>query len=288
MSELQPKITIIVPCHNGWHFTSECIQSIYNSSYSNFNIVVINDGSTDETSSHLSKQFPKVIEIKGDGNLWWAKSMNLGFNWALIHNSDYVLILNNDVIIEKSTIKNLVDTALHYPNSIVGSFVYDLHNQKQIWSAGGMMKWPWPGEIQLSISEIDNIKYKSIWEVDWTPGMGTLVSTSMLEELNFYDSINMPQYLADVDLCLRAKKKGFSILINSECILYNNIKNTGGVTVSIFSFNLVKDIFLSYRSPDYFKARILFILRHCPWQYVILAILIRYCRLFFYIFKRLF
>jgi GT2 family glycosyltransferase len=287
MIESLPKVSIIIPCHNGWTYTNECLKSIYNSSYKNYNVIVINDGSNDETSFCLYKQFPKVKEVLGDGNLWWAESMNLGFNCALSYNSDFVLILNNDVILEENTIKNLVDTALNFPNSIIGSLVYNLQNKKQIWSAGGIMKWPWPGEFQLGISEIDSTKYKGIWEVDWTPGMGTLISTSILIELNSYDSKNMPQYLADVDLCLRAKKKGISILINSECVLYNNIYNTGGVSLDSFNFNSIKDIFLSYRSPEFFKARISFIFRHCKWHLVFFAILIRYCRLLFYIFKRL-
>jgi GT2 family glycosyltransferase len=289
MSQSLPQVSIIIPCFNGWAYTSECLKSVFNSNYINFNVIVVNDGSTDETSSSLKKYFPKVEEIIGDGNLWWSGSMNLGFRKALKKHSDYVLVLNNDVIIEPNTINNLIYTAISYPKSIVGCLIYNLQNKKFIWSAGGMMNWPWPGEVQLGMGEYDNNQYKGIRSVDWTPGMGTLINTSILRDLNFYDEKNMPQYLSDVDLCLRAKKKGYSILINSDCIIFNNIENTGGITKATSNFNLklIKEMFIGFRSPDYFKARSKFIFRHCNWYFLFFALFIRYSRLLIYISKRL-
>ena len=289
MSKLKPHVTIVIPCFNGWIYTSQCLKSVFNSNYINFNVIVVNDGSTDETSSSLKKYFPKVEEIIGNGNLWWSRSMNLGFKEALSNNSQYVLVLNNDVFINPNTIYNLVNTAILYPKSIPGSIIYNLQKPNIIWSAGGMMKWPWPGEFQLGMGEYDNNQYNGIRSVDWTPGMGTLINTSILRDLNFYDEKNMPQYLSDVDLCLRAKKKGYSILINSDCIIYNNIENTGGITkaTSKFNFKLIKEMFLSFRSPDFYKARATFILRHCNWYLLFFALFIRYTRLLIFIVKRL-
>ena len=289
MNKLSPQVTLVIPCFNGWAYTKECLNSIFNSNYTNYNVVIINDGSTDETSLSLRQYFPNVEEIIGDGNLWWSRSMNLGIEHAIKNHSDYVLVLNNDVVLETNTISNLINTAILYPNSIIGCLIYNLHNPNVIWSAGGIMKWPWPGEVQIGIGEYDYNQYRGIRSVEWTPGMGTLINIKTLSELNFYDDKNMPQYLSDVDLCLRAKKKGYSVLINSECILYNNIENTGGITKTTSKFNLklIKEMFLSFRSPDYFKARSKFIFRHCNWYYLFFAIFIRYSRLLIYISKRL-
>ena len=284
-----PHVTIIIPCFNGWSYTCECLNSVYKSNYINYDVIVVNDGSTDETSSSLKEYFPKVKELMSDGNLWWSRSMNLGFKEALSNNSQYVLVLNNDVVINPNTIYNLVNTAILYPKSIPGSIIYNLQKPNIIWSAGGMMKWPWPGEFQLGMGEYDNNQYNGIRKVDWNPGMGTLINTSILRDLNFYDEKNMPQYLSDVDLCLRAKKKGYSILINSDCIIYNNIENTGGITkaTSNFNFKLIKEMFFGFKSPDYFKARSKFIFRHCNWYFLFFALFIRYSRLLIYISKRL-
>ncbi len=290
MNKLLPHVTIIIPCFNGWTYTKECLKSIFNSNYINYNVIVINDGSTDETGSALKQYYSNVEEITGDGSLWWSKSMNLGFKQAVENQADYVLVLNNDVIIDANTISNLVKTAISYPNSIVGCLIYNLQNKKLIWSAGGIMKWPWPGEVQLGMNEYDNNQYNGIRNVDWTPGMGTLINTKFLFNLDFYDEKYMPQYLSDVDLCLRAKKRGYSILINSECILYNNVENTGGITKtkSNFKLKLIKEMFFSFRSPDLLKARTKFILRHCPLHLLFFAFFIRYSRLLIYILKRLF
>ena len=100
MINLDPKVSIIIPCFNGWKYTNECLISVFNSTYCNFDVILVNDGSTDETSSALREFFPQVIEVNGNGNLWWSKSMNLGFEIAKGLSSEYVLVLNNDVILE--------------------------------------------------------------------------------------------------------------------------------------------------------------------------------------------
>jgi GT2 family glycosyltransferase len=289
VKNLSPKISVIIPCFNGWKYTKECLSSVFLSNYSNYNVILVNDGSTDETSLSLEKDFPQVIELLGDGNLWWSGSMNLGFKEARRLYSEYVLVLNNDVVVEPNTISNLVETASENPKCIVGCLIYNLVNPKMIWSAGGNMKWPWPGEIQIGIGEFDCNQYSGVRIVEWSPGMGTLIDMNILIDVNFYDDLNMPQYLSDVDLCLRAKNKGYSVLINSECKLYNNLDNTGGISSSFFRFNIqsIKDIFFSFRSPDYFRARLMFIFRHCSWNFLIFALLYRYFRLFIFILKRL-
>ncbi len=289
MDELLPKVSVIIPCFNGWNYTRECLNSVFNSNYINYDVIVVNDGSTDDTSSSIRKYFPKVEEILGDGNLWWTESMNLGLQKALLNCSDFVLVLNNDVIIDPNTIKNLVYTAISNPKSIIGSLIYSSHDHNYIWSAGGVMNWPWPGELQVGIGEYDNNQYNGIRVVDWTPGMGTLIHTSILHDLNFYDGMNMPQYLSDVDLCLRAKKIGFNVIINSECKIFNNVENTGGISdkTKTFNFKIIGEMFTSYRSPDYFKARLTFISRHCPRHLLIIAILFRYLRLLIFIWKRI-
>jgi GT2 family glycosyltransferase len=99
----------------------------------------------------------------------------------------------------------------------------------------------------------------------------------------------MPQYLADVDFCLRAKKKGYEILISSNSKLYNNVENTGGISFDNKKINweIFKSIFISLRSPDYLRARLIFMIRHCKWYLLPFAIVIRYSRLLIYTMRRL-
>lgn len=280
-----PKIVIVIPCFNGWSYTRNCINSILKSSYSNYEILIVNDGSTDNTSISLAEEFPEIFVYNGDGNLWWSESMNVGMEVAFNRNADFVLVLNNDVEISPNTIDVLVETASENKNAIIGSLILDISNTNILWSTGGKMIWPCLGEVQMNdMSGFDN----NLKVVDWNPGMGTLISFNIFKKLKGFDSKNFPQYMGDTDFCLRAKKIGIKTIITSRSILFNNIDNTGGVNQLKKQFTIkdLIDVFQSYRSPDFLKARLKFIYRHCPTYLFLPALLCRYSKLFFYLIKK--
>jgi GT2 family glycosyltransferase len=281
-----PKIGIVIPCFNGWEFTKKCIISIKNCNYSNYEIIIVNDGSTDSTLNSLRVDFPEIVVYNGDGYLWWSKSMNIGIEIAFNGGAEYILVLNNDVEIGLNTFDALIGVALENDNAIVGSLVMDLKSPKNIWSSGGKMVWPWPGEVQLN--DLKGFKNNHRY-VDWNPGMGTLIPRHIFKKLVGFDSKNFPQYMGDVDFCLRAIKLGFKIIVTSSSVIYNNIENTGGVIEGNkrFCYRDIYEIFQSYRSPDLLKARLRFIFRHSPLHFLFPALFIRYSKLFFYIIKKI-
>jgi GT2 family glycosyltransferase len=279
-----PKVGVVIPCFNGWYFTKRCLNSVRLSSYCNYEIIIVNDGSNDETQLGLKEEFPEAFVFNGDGNLWWSASMNIGIDIAYNRGAEFVLVLNNDVEIERNAISALIDVALNNERAIVGSVVRDISDPQKIWSSGGVMLWPRPGEVQLSsfLGSKNDFQY-----TEWNPGMGTLIPYSIFQRVEGYDSKNFPQYLGDVDFCLRAIKSGFEILVTSKSIIYNNIDNTGGMSIrgKYLSTKDIWDVFFSYRSPDYLKARLVFIFRHCPAFYVIPALFYRYSRLSIYLLR---
>lgn len=275
-----PLVYVIIPCHNDYFHTRLSLSSLLKSDYTNFTIIVVDDGSTDETFSQIKENYPVVKVLKGDGNLWWSGSMNLGIKEALKNYCDYVMVLNNDVLIEPSTISALVDCAKQNPNAIIGSLIYEINKPNIIWNAGGYLKWPSLGEVTIGSGEIDMGQYDGLRRVAWAPGMGTLVCKNVLRELVGYDQHYMPQYIADVDFCLRAKNAGYPTLVTSTSKIYNHVDNTGGITKDgKITWQQFKSIFTSLRSSDYLKARLMFIFRHCPWYWQIPAYIIRYTRL---------
>ena len=124
-------------------------------------------------------------------------------------------------------------------------------------------------------------------QVDWLPGMGTLVSRQLFLELGGYEP-RMPQYLADCDFSLRAARLGYQVLVTPKSKLFNHVENTGGVSPGNIrlSFRKVLSVFNDRRSPDYLSARLLFMFRHCPLHLLLPALAFRYGRLFLYLLKR--
>ena|SRR5438105_5524438 len=91
-------IYAIIPVHNRIKFTINCLTRLREQTVRSFKIIVIDDGSKDNTTHYLQENFPEVILLKGDGNLWWTGAINLGVEVALSEGADYILTLNNDTL----------------------------------------------------------------------------------------------------------------------------------------------------------------------------------------------
>jgi len=101
------KIFAIVICYNGRKWVDKCIGSLIQSSLP-INIIVVDNGSSDGTVDYLKTTYPMVDIIISSSNLGFGKANNIGFTKALNSNADYVLLLNQDAWVEKSTIEGLI------------------------------------------------------------------------------------------------------------------------------------------------------------------------------------
>lgn len=108
------EVAAILTCYNRRQKTLNCLSSLYTSLSStqdvNLTVYLVDDGSTDQTSELVSRQFPEVKIIQGSGNLYWSGGMRLGFGQAMKTGYDFYLWLNDDVILNPSAIKELLNS----------------------------------------------------------------------------------------------------------------------------------------------------------------------------------
>ena len=135
-------IFIVIPVYNRINFTKKCLNSIKQQTYQNYRVVVIDDGSTDGTAALLAEEFPEVHVIQGDGNLWWTAATNLGVQYALEKQADYILTLNNDTIAPEDFLEKMMDWAVKTPNSLLGAFAWDVDTQQPVYG-GEIINWKW-------------------------------------------------------------------------------------------------------------------------------------------------
>mgnify|MGYP001592549509 FL=1 len=132
MNNSLPKVSIIFPNYNGGRLSLDCLQSIKKLNYPKERIetVVVDNGSTDGSDIKIKSKFPNVKLVKNKQNLGFAKAINIG---GKIAKGSFFLITNNDVIIDKDCVKNLI-TFLQKPPSIgiIGPAIYDLKNPQKI------------------------------------------------------------------------------------------------------------------------------------------------------------
>jgi GT2 family glycosyltransferase len=257
MVKNKPLVYVVVPVYNGKKHTDKFLNTFKKQNYSNFKVVIIDDGSNDGTAQMINKNHSSTILITGNGDLWWSGATNLGIERAIKDGADYVLTINNDVTVSNGYIKKLLKAAQNNPNSLVGSIIVYDSDHKKVWYAGAYFDKK-RGEMQHvngDITDFDDKYYKT----DWMAGMGVLVPIDVYKKVGFYDEVNFPQYFGDADFSVRALRYGYKLLISSECVFYSDVSSSWvQKQLKTPKPRMLIDLLFSIRSPYQIRTRVKF------------------------------
>jgi len=215
------------------------LNSLTSQSYKNYKIIVINDGSSDDTIDQIKKNYHKVILLNGDGNLWWSGATNLGIKYAIKNSAQYVLTLNNDLVVNYDYLQNMINAAEEFQNSIIGSISISNEDKETIIDGGGIInKYLAKRKDLFSGKKYTSLKNrKSLYSVNVLSGRGTLIPACVFSEIGLFNNKLLPQYGADYEFSIRALKHGYRLYIN-----YN---------AAVFSFEGRKNIKKRYSDNSY-------------------------------------
>lgn len=237
------KIAVVIPIHNGLEDTKLCLKSIYAALkflglQKDIYIIVVDDGSTDGSSLFIKINYPDIIILKGDGNLWWSGAVNLAVKYALKNKTTHVLLFNNDNIIEKNYFQALYKSINNFgSNVIIASKVVNLYPEHHIKYAGEICD-------RQKGKFIKNPNPNKTMKVNSAGGMGVLIPTFLFNRIGFFDLVNFPQAYGDADFYLRAENCGFVMYYEPKMIVYNNNNISG------FKSNAtIRDIIRAYSYP---------------------------------------
>ena len=262
VNEIKPNICVVVVVKNRIEFTKRFLNAFKKSTYKNYEIVLVDDGSTDGTEEMIKKDFPQVILLKGNGNLWWAGGTNKGVKFAIKNNFDYVLTINNDAVVNSKYLENLVKCAIKFPNSLIGSLI-TRNDNNNIWSVGGHLDWNSNLLFKLNFFDESTSKLKGLhnpYKAEILNGDGTLIPTAVFRKIGLYNAFFTPQYHADSEIVLRAAKHGFDAYVCLDAKLHNEISTIPLITTK-------KDL-VFYKKSDYFWRPLLFLyIKYAPVKY---------------------
>ena len=228
MSTSFPLVYAVVPVHNRRELTLRFLKWFTRQTYPHMVILVVDDGSTDGTADAIRAAYPTVRILEGDGDLWWAGATNLGVATALRENADYILTINDDSQGEEDYLRTLVDRTITDPMRIGGSRQMNADQRNLVYTlgvaVGGTMRFCFHLNREKENWEEIARDVPAIMPVDSLCGNGTLIPRTAFEKAGLFDARWMPQYHADTDFVLRAKKSGYHACIVNDAVLWNHIQ----------------------------------------------------------------
>jgi len=238
-------ISIIIPNYNGGDLLYNCIDSIYkNISIKDFEIIVVDNGSTDNSINRVKSNFQNVEIISSNSNLGYSGGCNLGATHA---SGKYLLFLNNDTEHSNEWIEKLV--YFLDSNSKIAAVqpkILNIHNKKLFDYAGGaggfIDKFCFPfvqGRIFHTLEE-DHNQYNNPSRIFWASGAAFMIRSNIFKTLEGFDKVYFA-YMEEIDLCWRAQAMGYKIYSVPDSFVYHYGKQT-------IKENTIKSHYLNHRN----------------------------------------
>lgn len=263
------KTFVIIPVHNRIDFTRNCLLFLQRQSNQDFKIIVIDDGSTDGTSNMIQKEFPDVILLQGNGDLWWAGAINLGVKYALNHGADYIITLNDDTVASNDFFEKMLFWAEKQPNALLGAFSIDAETNKPIYG-GEIINWITAGATSL-LDIIKPAKWYGLHEVTHFPGRGLLIPAEAFHKIDLFDEKYFPQAVADYDFTHRCVRAGYKVFCNYDAKLFTYPDASGDTQLRKKKnmSNYYRHLF-GIKGGGNLKMFTLYAIRNCPKKYILL------------------
>ncbi len=208
-----PRVTIIILNWNGLEDTLACLASLNQLDYPAYDIIVVDNGSSDNSVAAIRAAYPQVILIETGDNLGYVGGNNVGLEHTKTTGAGYALLLNNDTEVDPNFLSLLVEAAEADPTvGIVGPTIYYFDRPDVIWSAGGAIDWGQGTTQMIGLDEVDRGQFgKQPRPVDFVTGCTLLIKMLLVEQVGLLDP-RFFAYYEETEWCVRVTRAGFKIL----------------------------------------------------------------------------
>lgn len=218
-------ISVIIPNWNGKHFLTECIDSLREQTFRDFETILVDNGSTDGSADFVGEQYGKFIRVlRNEKNLGFAGGNNIGIQAA---RGDYIVLLNNDTWADPHWLEEL-SKATQFDTGIGmwGSKVCSYYQRDRIEGAGELIYWDGLCRARGQY-ELDHGQYNAIEEIFFPPGCGAMYRKSLFDGVGLFDE-DFFAYADDSEIGIRARLGGWKCLYVPTAIVYHKNSGTGG------------------------------------------------------------
>jgi O-antigen biosynthesis protein len=221
-----PVVSIVIPVYNKWRYTANCLKSVLENTTGEYEVIVVDDASSDETARVLSR-VQNLRLIGNERNAGFIESCNRG---AAESKAEYVLFLNNDTMVTKGWLESMLALALRQDVGAVGSKL--VYPDGKLQEAGSII---WNDGSALGYGRGDDPtkpEYEFVREVDYCSGASLLVKRQLFEKIGGLDTRFKPAYYEDADLCFSVRQKGYKVMYQPRSVVVHFEGVTSGTDIN--------------------------------------------------------
>lgn len=223
-----PVVAIIILNWNGCADTLECLESVGRIGSEAIRIVVTDNGSSDGSALAIRRCYPDVQLLENGSNLGFAAGNNSAIARALHEGAEFVLLLNNDTIVDTGIIDAFRDAARRMPQAgVLGAKIYYHADPQRLWYAGGYWDPRTLSFNEYGAGEIDQGQYDQLTETDWVIGCAMFVRAEVFREVGLLE----PKFFLnneEVDFCSRVRRAGYSCAYVPRARLWHKVSASFG------------------------------------------------------------
>lgn len=229
------KTAVIILHYKNENDTYECLETLHNNSCpTQYITIVVANRPSSKFISEIKSRFPKIIVISLEENIGFADGVNMGIKKAIELDCEYMILLNNDVLVGRDLVNKITDFAK--TKSFIGLIspkIYfapgcEYHKNrykkeekgKIIWYAGGLVDWSNIYASHRGVDEVDHGQYEEIIETDFATGCCMLIKRKVVDKIGFFDKKYF-LYFEDIDYSMRAKNSGFQVVYYPGAFLWH-------------------------------------------------------------------
>lgn len=249
------KIFISMVTFNNNKATKECLETLEKVNKTDFElfVVVIDNYSKEKFVIENKYKNFNINVLRSEKNLGFSGGQNLGIKYCLNNDADFIIILNNDTLVDPDFINELL-SSFDKNTGIVAPKIYfakgyeyhkDRYKEKDlgkiVWYSGGIIDWKNVVGKHKGVDEVDNGQFGDLEKTEYATGCCMMVKRNVFEKVGLFDD-NYFLYYEDSDFSLRVKNKGFGIFFQPKAILWHkNAASTGGSGSSLQDYFITRN-----------------------------------------------
>lgn len=249
---MDPTVFVVMLNWNQEADTRECLASLRRCAAPPLRVLLVDNGSRDGSPGRIAADFPEVEILRQPRNLGFAEGNNVGIRRALEQGAAWILLLNNDTLVDPGFLESLVDALKRVPEAgIAGSKIYCYPDRETLWAAGAAIDWAQGRQFHIGAGEHDRSQYDVEREVDYVSACCLLARREVFEKAGLLD----PRYFIyfeETAWSVRAARCGFRILYVPRSRIWHKVSAAMKTESPDSAYYLTRNrlLFLTEHGPE--------------------------------------